>query len=1052
MSSLPLNNTNNNINTEELRQMFEYELHRKISIRAKTSTAEQMLLVNAFRFNDIKNTGFVNKTDWIKVFGKIGLSGFDENKLNILFDIYDSTQSGLIDYKNFTQYLYNLNQLIPVSKEAANHINNVSNNNVNNNIFSNPQEAIAEKAIQDSKININLNNNNNNFNQTNNNNNLRFNVRNQRNSSSISFIFGGDENVDKKNNNNKNLNNNNINNNNIINQPVNNNNIRINNNNIQPERTNSLNFSFNNNNNNNNQNQINMNNNNIINNDNINNNINNLNNMNNVNKPLQTPNSMRKYFQTLLSEFRAKINTNYGITYYNLVNKLKSNEDPLKKSISFSSFLKSLLDSNIQIPEVTIQHFYSSVDLTESNNVNVEEILRLIRGELNEKRKLIIVEVFAGIDYEKKGFTEINNIKNIFNSKGHPLCVIGVKNENEIYDQFNFMFDSFLNFKDINARFIDFEQFIEFYEGISASYFNDEEFKNYMNGVWSNVKNLNNNNNNNNNNVQNNNFKNNNNNENNIFPFQNNNNNNENPRPHKKYYNKSNINIFSDEYNKNNVNHSGKRVTNRQQFSQIKDLLQFENNINLNDNNLFNRRRPLSNKITTINNNNQINNSENNINNDNQNNINFNNTFALRGKNNNLNNKPTYNPITQEYFIPDNNNNNNNNINNNQNVNNNNQNVNNNNQNVDFINTNNQNVDFINNNNQNVNDINIESINRNINNLMKNNANNINFNINREINNNNSNEEKNNNFKAIPNNNININNDKFVPSPQFINITNNNEFQDSNDNINPIIVSNANENIIPKISAPDFGNISNSTNSIELVLKNLRNILITRGTKSIFILQKMFNLYDKNNKGLIDFINFEKICQTFKLNISNDEITKIFQTFSIDYNNRMNYDNFIYTLRGQLSPMRLELVRNAFNKLPINNFNNIRIEDLKSNFNASNHPDVVSGKQIKEMVFNEFVEELEIFREYEEKIQKKPLMYFQFQDFVNFYTQISMGITDDNYFENLITSVWNVDANNLMYKNNNPYSNYNNYYSNNKNINQRIRTGTQVVSSFNRLF
>ena len=386
--------------------------------------------------------------------------------------------------------------------------------------------------------------------------------------------------------------------------------------------------------------------------------------------------------------------------------------------------------------------------------------------------------------------------------------------------------------------------------------------------------------------------------------------------------------------------------------------------------------------------------------------------------------------------------NNNNNVNNNKNVNNN-------------INNNNNNV---NNNNNNVNDINLESINNNINNLMKNNDININYKINHEINKT-INENPNENFKSIPNNNnpnnnLTINSEKFVPSPQYIEINNNNnntEFKDLNSDINPIIVSNSNINEIPKISVPDFGNISNSINSIEQILKNLRNILITRGTKSIFTLQKMFNLYDKNNKGLIDFINFEKICQTLKLNISNNEITNIFKTFSIDYNNRMNYDNFIYTLRGQLSPTRLELIRAAFNKLPVNNFNSIRIEDLKSSFKAENHPDVINGNQIKEMIFNEFVEELEIFREYEEKIQKKPLMFFQFQDFVNFYTQISMGITDDNYFEKMINSVWNVN-NNVVSNNNNPYSNYNNYYSNNKNVNQRLRTGSQIVSSFNRLF
>ena len=34
----------------EIRQIFEYELRRKLSMRAKTSTSEMSMLNNAFRF------------------------------------------------------------------------------------------------------------------------------------------------------------------------------------------------------------------------------------------------------------------------------------------------------------------------------------------------------------------------------------------------------------------------------------------------------------------------------------------------------------------------------------------------------------------------------------------------------------------------------------------------------------------------------------------------------------------------------------------------------------------------------------------------------------------------------------------------------------------------------------------------------------------------------------------------------------------------------------------------------------------------------------------
>ena len=102
----------------EIRQMFEYEIHRKLSMRAKCSTSEMSMINNAFKFYDINNTGTVGKAEWVKVFGRIGLNGFSEKDLLFLFDIYDINQSGKINYKNFTAYLYDQGNFEPIS--AAN--------------------------------------------------------------------------------------------------------------------------------------------------------------------------------------------------------------------------------------------------------------------------------------------------------------------------------------------------------------------------------------------------------------------------------------------------------------------------------------------------------------------------------------------------------------------------------------------------------------------------------------------------------------------------------------------------------------------------------------------------------------------------------------------------------------------------------------------------------------------------------------------------------------------------------------------------------------------
>jgi hypothetical protein len=99
--------------------------------------------------------------------------------------------------------------------------------------------------------------------------------------------------------------------------------------------------------------------------------------------------------------------------------------------------------------------------------------------------------------------------------------------------------------------------------------------------------------------------------------------------------------------------------------------------------------------------------------------------------------------------------------------------------------------------------------------------------------------------------------------------------------------------------------------------------------------------------------------------------------------------------------------------------------------------DVLTGKKLAEEVFGDFIDMINIFKEYKEFLNNENYDFWSVQDFVDFYSQISLGITDDEYFENLMKNVWNLNENN--------YYNDNNYYNNEIN-NQRIKTGTVIMN------
>ena len=96
---------------DELKSLFEYELKTKLSLKAHSSNSEMILLYNTFRYFDEKNTGLITKEKWPKIFIKLGLTGFSEDDLRNIFNIYDKYKTGLINYQNFIKYIFNKENL-----------------------------------------------------------------------------------------------------------------------------------------------------------------------------------------------------------------------------------------------------------------------------------------------------------------------------------------------------------------------------------------------------------------------------------------------------------------------------------------------------------------------------------------------------------------------------------------------------------------------------------------------------------------------------------------------------------------------------------------------------------------------------------------------------------------------------------------------------------------------------------------------------------------------------------------------------------------------------
>lgn len=102
---------------------------------------------------------------------------------------------------------------------------------------------------------------------------------------------------------------------------------------------------------------------------------------------------------------------------------------------------------------------------------------------------------------------------------------------------------------------------------------------------------------------------------------------------------------------------------------------------------------------------------------------------------------------------------------------------------------------------------------------------------------------------------------------------------------------------------------------------------------------------DDDNSKSLDKYEFKKAVRDFKIEIPEDQIDTIFNAFDINRDGTIDYDEFLRIIRGDLNPPRLALVKKAYSKLDKDGSGIVDIEDIRDVYNASRHPDVLSGKK-----------------------------------------------------------------------------------------------------------
>ena len=194
----------------------------------------------------------------------------------------------------------------------------------------------------------------------------------------------------------------------------------------------------------------------------------------------------------------------------------------------------------------------------------------------------------------------------------------------------------------------------------------------------------------------------------------------------------------------------------------------------------------------------------------------------------------------------------------------------------------------------------------------------------------------------------------------------------------------------------------------EVLLQKFREKLLSRGARGIIGLARQFKIMDDNSNNMLEFPEFVKAIHDYRIEVPEKDIGTLFATFDRDGNGAVDYDEFLRMVRGGMGDFRINIVKQAFEKLDKTGDGILEIEDIKGVYNPRNHPDVRMGKKTEEEVLGDFLSTFETHH----SIIKGGAGRDQrvtFEEFVEYYENVSASIDDDRYFELMMKNAWNFE-------------------------------------------
>ena len=170
----------------------------------------------------------------------------------------------------------------------------------------------------------------------------------------------------------------------------------------------------------------------------------------------------------------------------NLQRAFKIIDDDNSRDLSLPEFKKVIKEYRLKFTESDAEKLFNIFDKDHSGKISYDEFLRSVIGEMNSFRKGIASKAFKLLDKNSDGIITVEDVKEMYSAAKHPDVIARKKTEDDVLTEFLDTFELHYSMTKPEAKDskVTLDEFMEYYNNVSASIDDDKYFELMMTNVW----------------------------------------------------------------------------------------------------------------------------------------------------------------------------------------------------------------------------------------------------------------------------------------------------------------------------------------------------------------------------------------------------------------------------------------------------------------------------------------------------------------------------------------------------------------------------------------